>query len=104
LARVSKLFPGWTPEEVDLARRTVGPDATEHELALFLRLCKTYRHGPQDFHNNWTQDGGQVSIHPQDSGVRREQVKTQEPLRIPVAWLFGGGNEPAPKMPPRPTV
>src|SRR2546426_3251321 len=42
LAMVSKLFPGWTPEEVDLARRTVAPDATEHELALFLRLCKTY--------------------------------------------------------------
>ncbi len=42
LAKVSKLFPGWTPEEVDLARRTVAPDATEHELALFLRLCKTY--------------------------------------------------------------
>ena len=46
---VSKLFPGWTPEEVDLARRTVGPDATEHELALFLRLCKTYRHGAAGF-------------------------------------------------------
>ena len=42
LAKISKLFPGWTPEEVDLARRTVAPDATEHELALFLRLCKTY--------------------------------------------------------------
>jgi phage recombination protein Bet len=42
LAKVSKLFPGWTYEEVDLARRTVAPDATEHELALFLRLCKTY--------------------------------------------------------------
>jgi len=42
LAKVSKLFPGWTPEEVDLARRTVAPDATEHELALFLRLCMTY--------------------------------------------------------------
>ncbi len=42
LAKSSRLFPGWTPEEVDLARRTVAPDATEHELALFLRLCKTY--------------------------------------------------------------
>src|SRR5207247_4849063 len=42
LAKVSKLFPGWTPEEVDLARRTVAPDATEHELELFLRLCMTY--------------------------------------------------------------
>lgn len=42
LTKVSRLFPGWTPEEVDLARRTVAPDATEHELALFLRLCKTY--------------------------------------------------------------
>src|SRR5437899_12653267 len=42
LAKVCKLFPGWTPEEVDPARRTVAPDATEHELALFLRLCKTY--------------------------------------------------------------
>jgi phage recombination protein Bet len=42
LTRVSRLFPGWASEEVDLARRTVAPDATEHELALFLRLCKTY--------------------------------------------------------------
>ncbi len=41
-AKASRLFPGWTSEEVDLARRTVAPDATEHELALFLRLCKTY--------------------------------------------------------------
>lgn len=42
LMKVSRLFPGWTSEEVDLARRTVAPDASEHELALFLRLCKTY--------------------------------------------------------------
>jgi hypothetical protein len=36
------LFEGWTAEEVDLIRRTIAPDATEHELALYLRLCRTY--------------------------------------------------------------
>jgi phage recombination protein Bet len=45
-AKAGRLFSGWTPEEVDLARRTVAPDATEHELALFLRLCKTYALDP----------------------------------------------------------
>jgi phage recombination protein Bet len=38
----SPLFVGWTAEEVDLIRRTIAPDATEHELALYLRLCRTY--------------------------------------------------------------
>lgn len=35
-------FAGWAPEDVDLIRRTIAPDATEHELALYLRLCRTY--------------------------------------------------------------
>jgi phage recombination protein Bet len=38
-----KTFHGWTQEEVDLIRRTVAPpDATDHELALYLRLCHVY--------------------------------------------------------------
>jgi phage recombination protein Bet len=36
------LVHGFTPQEVDLIRRTIAPDATEHELALYLRLCQTY--------------------------------------------------------------
>lgn len=39
---ITSLFAGWTPAEVDLVRRTIAPDATEHELALLLRLCRTY--------------------------------------------------------------
>jgi len=36
------LFEGWPPEDVDLIRRTIAPDAGEHELALYLKLCRTY--------------------------------------------------------------
>lgn len=36
------LVHGFTQQEVDLIRRTIAPDATEHELALYLRLCQTY--------------------------------------------------------------
>lgn len=42
-----RLFHGWTQEEVDLIRRTVAPpDATDHELALYLRLCHVYNLDP----------------------------------------------------------
>lgn len=42
-----RLFGGWRPEEVDLIRRTIAPpDATEDELALYLRLCHTYALDP----------------------------------------------------------
>lgn len=36
------LFTGWSPDEVDLIRRTIAPGATDYELALYLRLCRTY--------------------------------------------------------------
>jgi len=39
---INPLFAGWAPEDVDLIRRTIAPDASEHELALYLRLCRTY--------------------------------------------------------------
>jgi len=40
------LFEGWAPEDVDLIRRTIAPDAGEHELALYLKLCRTYELDP----------------------------------------------------------
>lgn len=36
------MYAGYHPAEVDLIRRTIAPEATEHELALYLRLCRTY--------------------------------------------------------------
>lgn len=90
LAVVSKpqqaIAAGFTPDQIDLIKRTIAPDATDNELALFLSQCQRTGLDPFSRQIYFIKRGGKGSTQVSIDGFRVIAERSQEMDGQEVAW------------------